>query len=74
MVTGFVKLNREFLSDGRTLLVAGLRDESGRILATRTRVLEADATADDAFLAWRDMYGDVPVTGLSTVFGKAGLN
>lgn len=74
MVTGFVKLNRAFLTDGRTLLVAGLRDDSGRVFATRARVLESGATADDALLAWREMYGDVPVTGLSTVFGKPGLN
>lgn len=62
---GFVKLNREFLMDGKTLVVLGVRDlDTGELLRSHVRVMESDPEARAVFEAFLAAHGDAALSSV----------
>ena len=56
---GFVHVKRDFLVDGKTLLVLGVRDlDTGELLRSHVRVMERDAEAPAVYAAFQAAHGD----------------
>ncbi|HVL48865.1 MAG TPA: hypothetical protein VM889_09935 [Candidatus Thermoplasmatota archaeon] len=61
MPTGFIRVTPDFLIDGQTLIVTGVKDPSGRTVASRVRVAPPERAAEVAFESYRAHHGEHPV-------------